>query len=176
MNLATLQEAQQFVGFDIQDGTLEADMIGHVSRRIESYCGTPDFLSAERTEYHDGGSRFLRLKHWPVTAVAAIYEDSDHVWDADSLLDTEDYYVSANEHGVVSSEVGQFACGYESIKVVYTAGYPEAAVPQPLKTALLIQLKYEIQRLKTGRTDDDADLLPEVRHMLRDYRRILPIA
>lgn len=184
MDILTVKEAEEWLEIEAGGGGFELEqMISNVSLRIARATGRIDFgPSEERTEYHDGGSRMIALNYWPITSVASIYDDSDHLWASDSLVDSTEYYVSSSnsDPGVVFMESGAFVNGFKSVKVTYTGGWNQADIPAPIKAACRLQIEDEWTKRKSGRFSGDGTasrgLLPEVMSLISTYTRKVPVA
>ena len=86
--------------------------------------------SDEFTEYYDSPSRTQKvfLKNFPVTVDSvSVYDDPDWVWAAASQLAAADFRVNLVT-GIIHYD-GFFFEGFQSIKVVYTAGYASDTFP-----------------------------------------------
>lgn len=107
------------------------------------------FIMSSVTEWHtfDGQSSKLFLSEWPVrvdtpTSTLKVYEDSNRVYDAASLLvEGEDYFVDY-ERGIITRVSGSapypFEYGMAAIKVEYFGGYDDALntkvnIPKPVR-------------------------------------------
>lgn len=181
MNIVTREEARTALGQasgDANDAT--ADQITRISNRLAIYTGRRDWgaSTTSRTDYRSGGTRFLYLDYWPIVTITSIHDDDDHVFDSATLEDATNYYAQPGEDGkgIVYLETGAWTDGIANVKVVYTAGYATIAdIPEQIKTACLLQLKYEVGKLKAGSFvkpgQAQTDLLPEVRDILGPYTR-----
>lgn len=67
--LTTLQRVKDWLNLSTsaQDTTLER-LIDAATARIETWCGR-QFLARDRVEAHNGSSRTLKLKHYPVNSI-----------------------------------------------------------------------------------------------------------
>ena len=180
MDVVTRQEAETFLDLPSGEGGKLLDrIIGDVSAMLAAETGREDWgASSERTEYRDGGESFVTVDYWPITSVASIYEDGDHDWGSNTLVDSGDYH--AGEQGIIWLETGSFVDGAEAVKITYTGGYASAsAVPEAVKAAALRQVEHEWNRRKRqgGRADIPAgQTLPEVATLLQRYTRKIPFA
>jgi len=146
MNLTTLSQVKallELVETD-WDGLLE-EIIAAVSERAGTYCNR-DFEQKERVEYHDGGGRYLYLKGLPVVEIASIHGSDTWEWDEGSLV-TADNYQLLNA-GMVAYRFGAWPYGLQALKVTYTGGYAEDAVPADLQMAVRTQAAYDFKRRK----------------------------
>jgi hypothetical protein len=161
MDIVTKAEVEQYLskqlGNQLPQGGVPSDLISDVSYRLARLCGRDDWGGqSERTEYHDGGSLFLFARIWPVISVASIYDDTDHVWASDTLIDASDYWFESSEtaianRGIIRFEYAATVAGEKNLKFTYTGGYlkPEN-IPNPIRRAAMIQIATEVQRMSVG--------------------------
>lgn len=189
MDIITVQDVES--GLGLSPGSLneaKRGLISSVSAKLAIHCGRSYWgAKIERTEIHDGGRSFIDLKVWPVDTTASlnVYDDVLHEWGSDTIVDPDLYYVDA-DNGIISSEGWIFGTGtghgrslhvqpynYKAIKVVYTAGYDQADVPQDLKRAALMQYEreYDVRYRSKGDADTPLGVLPAVKDILRKYTR-----
>jgi hypothetical protein len=115
------------------------DFINEVSSLVERYCRRK-FIQETITERYNG-TRIaeILLNHWPVTAIVAVHEDSNRVFDSDSLLDPSTYTIRGDEmqDGYYLERYDViFARGQGTVQVEYTFGYPTfQTVPGDLQLA-----------------------------------------
>lgn len=169
-----------------------AQTIIDVSRRLASHTGRTDWgESTSRTEYHDGGSRFILVKVWPITTITSVHDDTDHLWPASTLIESASLYASNQEDGVIFIENSVTVRGYQNVQVIYIGGYNGVAnVPALVKLAGNMQIMHEIDKNTPGKFPEiignfllpetqriEAEgLLPEVRSLLKDFIRTVPFA
>lgn len=146
MNLTTLSQVKALLELAETDwnGLLE-EVIAAVSGRAGAYCNR-DFEQKERVEYHDGGGRYLYLKGLPVEEITFINGSDTWEWDEGSLVPA-DHYQLLNA-GMVAYRFGTWPYGPKALKVTYTGGYPEDAVPADLEMAVRTQVAYDFKRRK----------------------------
>jgi hypothetical protein len=179
MNLITTAEAEQHAQIASgTGGTFLDHLIKMVSVKLARYTGRDDWGPQQsRTEYHDGGTSFIMARVWPVVSFQ-IFEDIDHVWNADTELDVTDFY--AMDNGIIHQESGRFYPGVRNIKLVYTAGYADvASIPDEIKYAALLQVEKEWNnRKRPGKgasaafgMEPDAEITPEVAALIAPYAR-----
>lgn len=122
----------------LQETTTDHDdlltlLISAVSRASEKWCGT--YLK-ERTaivEYHNGeGGTIVFTDNIPITTFTSMYEDTDRDFAADTLVDSDDYYVTESI-GKIERDDEEFETGVGSIKLTYNAGY--STIPEDLQLA-----------------------------------------
>jgi hypothetical protein len=196
MDIITQNEADAYLKDQLRDMTpasgTPASLISDVSRRICQFLNRKDFGPQEsRTEYYDGGSQILQVKVWPVVSVTGIWDDTEHVWNASSQLDSTGYWISQNSSlelndGTIYYTWGRFVEGFQNVKITYTGGYNSVDdIPTVFKDAAKMQVCYETQmfsaisfantpaKLNGTETDQarDLGLLSAVRQILDPYVR-----
>ena len=195
MDCVTREEADQYMrdqrGDLMPTGGVPPQLITDTSRRLAEFCSRGDWGPAiSRTEYKDGGGRSIMVDVWPIASITSISEDTDHLWPSVTVLDSTVYWYEPDSAtspplGIVYYEGGRFVRGTGTVKIIYAGGYASVAgVPERVKTACLLQLKYEVQRPtplpETGRAEaaamDVTGILAEVRAMLAPYKRMVPFA
>jgi hypothetical protein len=146
VNLTTLSQVKALLELTEADwdGLLE-EVIAAVSERAGTYCNR-DFEHKERLEYHDGGSWYLYLKGLPVVEVASVHGSDIWEWDGGNLVPA-DHYQLLNA-GMVAYRFGTWPYGQKALKVTYTGGYAEDAVPADLEMAVRTQVAYDFKRRK----------------------------
>lgn len=147
--LVSLAQAKAFLKTTgTSEDTFLEFLVNRASKLAASYCGR-SFVSASRTEYHDGDEQdLLLLIVYPVASVASIYDDPTRVFGADTLVATTDYIVE-EEGGMVRlwNQKSRFFKGRGNVKVTYTAGYTAGSdVPADLEHAVLLILMYMYKR------------------------------
>lgn len=194
MDVVTRAEAEAYMNTfgDMPSSGVNPDIITDVSARMAEYTGREDWgEKTSRTEYYDGGSQYLLVDYWPVATVTSIADDTDHVWSDSDVIDSDEYWIGQKELGVIYFEGWQTQAGNENIKIVYTGGYDDTAnVPQQVKRAGLIQIRYDVLRNDPSKFMDvpgryeGADfsdfegmgLLGETKILLQPYKRRVPFA
>lgn len=197
MDIVTRDEANKYMrdllGNQLPSEGVPAQLITDLSRRMARHTGREDWGPREvRTEYLDGDTRFLPMRFWPLNAVTNIWDDIDHVWGDNTVIDSSNYWFPTGDDdrlGIIYMENWQLSIGDGNVKVTYTGGYNGTAnVAGDIKTACFMQLQYEIQRNKPGRFQtvpgqfeeaafsefEGIGLLGEVRVLLNKYKRSIP--
>jgi len=158
------------------------EIITGLTARFENFCNR-EFSKAERTIYYNGGRKYYYLPAYPidlsanleVTVLGTTYtKDSEYyVWEEDGLIE----FVTAPTVSLP-----------KSVKIIWTGGYTVRTdgviqVPDALQRACILQTAFEFRRRNdVGITsvsmpdgsitvDSPTELLPEVRRILRQYRR-----
>lgn len=159
----TLTKLKYHLGIPTTD-TSEDNKLNQLITEVEAsvlrYLRRGNFISEQKTEYYDGtGRETLVLRRRPVTAVAAVYRDSqgyggqnpDGFASTSILTAGSDYFIPSldeNEQngGILIAigsggffvgdyeNVGQWPVGRGNIKVTYTAGYN--TIPDELTLAV----------------------------------------
>lgn len=144
--IVSLEEASRRV----RDATeADAPLVSQVLRggtsEIETILRRQIVSRGTITEYHTirRGTCELWLNQFPVMAITSIHEDPDRDYGASALLTALTNYTVDVETGMIT-RVDQdtpiaWDAGFEAVKVVYTAGYSQASVPEDLK-ALALEL------------------------------------
>jgi uncharacterized phiE125 gp8 family phage protein len=97
----------------------------------------------EFTEYHDGDDgrkTLIYLRNRPVSAIASLHDSYDHVWDSVSLIPTTDYFLDSDIGRIVCD--GEFGSGKGNLRIVYTAGYTSATLPNNIKHIFFRQIAH----------------------------------
>ena len=105
------------------------------------------------TEYHNiakyQSTVFLKNKNVDSAETFSLYNDPDWEYTSDDLVDTDEYTVDYDE-GIVYRDTN-FWEGKRALKVIYTAGYTDAACPAWLKEILIRQACEWFKQDKEGR-------------------------
>lgn len=149
MALCTTANVKDYLGVTgSTDDTLIGTLITRAQAWMERYCNRV-FEEAERTEIHNGGSRTIQLKAFPVSSIASVstLDNSGNATAMDSTIyrvnaesgvlsrttETDDYYFADRITGINELRSPRFPPGYQNIRVVYTGGY--STVPDDLVQA-----------------------------------------
>ena len=110
-----------------QDTKLSTYVIPYASAWISTTCRRKFLSDTYTNEDYDGyGDDELWLTHWPITAIASIYEDTERDFAASTKLTlTDDYrwYPGEQGQGLVKRIGAVWRDSVQSIRVTYTAGY-----------------------------------------------------
>jgi hypothetical protein len=134
--------------------------IAEVSARAEKYCNR-GFEKLERTEYHDGGGKFLFLRSRPVQSVRSVKWSL--FWDFEVNFLPIVVGLSGAQFNPVTGQVILYGGidwypGQKTIEVVYIAGWdpgpadpnnpPEGytAIPADMEEVICRQVAYEWRR------------------------------
>jgi len=184
MKLASLSELKTHLEItDSNFDSLLTQILSHVSQAAERYLNRK-LKKQERTEYFDSGVGVVCLSAYPVD------EESDltvKIWGSEKTKDV-DYYLYP-DIGVIQFTSGTGSEYPRKIEITYTGGYEESdgviQVPDDIKHAVILQAAYEFLRrrdfglssvaLPDGSisVSEPANLLPEVKRILDQHRRIL---
>jgi len=181
IDLTTLEKVKSFLTIDNTDDDISLQRIlTAVSRYVEGYCDRP-FISASFTEYHNGhGNNAVILDNYPVTAIASLYDDTSRIYSASTLIPATEY-VWWEDGRVELDSGGTFSSGKKNIKCTYTAGWPQASIPEDIQLAVwrICQFIYKDSKTSIAGPDqlDVAGMIikfknSEVREILDRYRRI----
>jgi hypothetical protein len=123
MALLSRSDVKTYLGITGTGSDVRIDaLIPAILAFIESYCGR-EFEESAITEYFHGPNSVFILSKFPILTIPALvlYDDWSRKWTADTLVDTDDYYVDY-EGGIiyVDYNIGQ---GKMTIKANYTAGF-----------------------------------------------------
>lgn len=162
------------------------DSIGTI---FDDYCNR-SFQANQFTEFHGASGNFLYLRNNPIREIVSIYADIDYEFDADTLLETDDYeLLGEGEEGVIYSKYVE-GLPPKSIKVTYEGGYDpidfegDYPIPADLKMAFIRQVQNDFKRRRdlgmlTVTFKDGSitkpnvnELLPQVQATLDRYRWI----
>lgn len=152
--LVTLAEVKQYLNLpasaDSKNEALEA-MANRASDIVSQYLDRTLVNTASITEYHTMrtpaghylDTAELNTRQWPIVTVTSVHEDTNypHVYGSSELLTVDtDYTVSKPTGRIYRTTSGTpraWASGFRCIKVIYTAGYTQAAVPDRIKAVVL---------------------------------------
>jgi hypothetical protein len=162
MSLDTLANVKARLGVTTSaDDTLLGLLQASADTVVANYCNR-DFEGGTFTEYFPGGSEFLPLKNFPVTAVTSVKVDPAHAFGADTVVLATAYVVHAErgviqalggpflpvEHsGLVNEEVRGWAAGPRAVQVVYSTATGQ--VPADVMEAYARLVGYWYRRVKT---------------------------
>lgn len=133
-----------------------AEGVAWAERFVREYCNRdPDdgFESGERTETYAGdGTARIRLREWPVTAVASVKFREGAASGAATFgdaLEGSSYFVSGDAKSIVLDSIGSGSVawgefsgglrwpeGIDAVQVVYTGGYTAGNFPTTLVDAV----------------------------------------
>ena len=135
VDLTTVADVKDVLGIPVsetsQDSRLDR-LVTAASRRIATFCDRR-FISETYTEFQHGRrTNTLILKHWPAVKPTELNEDADSVFPASSQIASDEYDILDDQFVVLLSG-RRFRPGTRSIKIVYTAGYTTANIPEDLK-------------------------------------------
>lgn len=149
--LATVAEAKVVLKVpsgSTEDAVLE-DLINRASAWANRHTGR-QLLEADYEEFYDGdGSDELMLNNYPVLEIASVHDDPIREFGASSLLvEDTDFLVDAAA-GILTGLPGHpvFFRGKRTIKVAYSAGYADDAIPHDLKDAVLMIVQHHYKRM-----------------------------
>lgn len=150
-NLITLTEVKTEINETSSDNdTLLNSLIDAVESIWDSLTGRT-WYETTHTEYFDieKETNMIALTNYPIVSVDSIYEDSDREYNADDLLDSDDYAVD-EVNGIITFDY-DLEIGPKALKVAYTAGYKDGStysVPDWLKQILIRQVAFWFNQSK----------------------------
>jgi uncharacterized phiE125 gp8 family phage protein len=130
------------------EDTILADLINRASAFANKFTGR-QLLEADFTEYYDGdGTDELTLNNYPVSDVESLHDDTLRAFGSDTEIDEDDIILDGAA-GIIKLWNGTFTFlkGKRNVKVVYTAGYADDAVPHDLKEAVLMIVQHHYKRV-----------------------------
>ena len=152
--LVTLEEVRRHLGLPdgatTKNGLIE-DCANRASDIVSGYLDRQLVNVSSYTEYHTfqnpSGVWFwspsLSTRQWPIITVTSVHECSTwpRTWASSTLLTADTHYTVSKPYGVIhrlgTSGATSWASGLRSVRVIYTAGYTQAAVPQRIKAVVL---------------------------------------
>lgn len=175
MLLVTLDNLKLFLEKEDTDhDDLLTDIITKVSARVELFMNR-SLESKERTLYFDAGRKIYSLPAYPISSVVVTVDDE--VQDVD-----DDYYIWSEE-GLIEFYVEPIYCNPRQVKIVWTGGYSVGEIPEEVQMAVQAQCAFLFKRRKdigvnsttipdgTVNVNAPFDLLPDVKNILRSFRR-----
>lgn len=147
--LVSLSDAKEFLKITAaSEDAVITSMVNRASHWANSYTQRL-LLSRENTDYYDGdGTGVLTLNQYPVTALSNLYDDPLRVFGAGTAISVSDDVVIEGAYGIIRlwNNTQAFLKGILNVKVVYTAGYALASVPEPIKEAVLLYIAHSYRR------------------------------
>lgn len=156
--LISLLEAREFLGGEA-DGEVERieDLVNAATDYCELRGGGPILSRTYADQVFDGsGSRDLLLPRDAVTAVASVdtlltYAPVD--WDPVNLTDYPVLVVTPGRRRIAFRN-RNFPCGFQNVRVTYTAGWGDAAGLVPLPAFLPEACRQAVKELYVAKDDD----------------------
>lgn len=187
LDLTVYTDVKEYVGIPAsktnQDDLINS-LIPRQSQYIATYCSR-NFGSATYTEYFDGSwQKELFLSNTPITAITAIYDDTDRAFGAGTQISSDDYaFISGSNdalNGIVQFDT-LLTKGNQNIKIVYTAGYATyASAPKDLQHACILLVALSLRKgnvqvsVQGGQNERDTEIdsmWKEAHNILDHYRR-----
>jgi len=190
--LISLEDAKTFLEIDNSSyDTLLTNLIVFVSDRIQTFLNRK-LKKEERTQYFQAGRRRYYLSAYPVDITSTITV----VVGEETKTEDEDYYIW-DDIGVVEFREPTTYVGPKQVAVTYTGGYNAttitvsgsvqeiylSTIPDSLKYACLLQVAFMFRRRRdiglnsvsmpdgSINVQSPTDLLPEVKNILKSYRK-----
>jgi len=145
VSLADLKDHMDIDSSDTDRDTFLIGILNSAYHMAKNYIGH-DLIVADYTEYYNGeGEDTILLKAYPVNSIASIYDDPDREFGAETLIDSDNYFVDAAT-GLVTLFQGlvAFSTGRGNIKVTYNAGY--STIPYDAQRGLMMLAAWLAQR------------------------------
>lgn len=184
MALATLDQLKTQLNFQSSDTRYDTKLTLFLeagSKWVENYCQRA-FTQATYTEIiHGNGSNLITPRQWPISSVTELRISESQDWTNDStLVDPNAYGTDPDQTGVwLFSQVMPTA--YNSVRIVYVAGYSSIPYDLQLANILVSEWFYKVQnrgdsgRTSVGKQGENAavlaDLPPIVKTILQPYKR-----
>jgi hypothetical protein len=180
MNLTTRAVIKEFLEIAEATTTFDAlidSLLVMVSKRFETYCNR-SFESLSRTQKFNAGRRHYFLPAYPVSESPAPVI----TYDGDVQVENDDYYVYYSE-GWIEFYLEPVRTEPQQVTITWTGGYTVDNIPQDLQYACMMQVAFVFRRRKdlgvssvslpdgSISINSPADLLPEVKHVLKSYRK-----
>ena len=164
-NLVTLQQYKDFAGLQgVKTDARINVIIPQVTKVVKNYCGSSivDYYSTNKTEYFDildDRTSRIMLDESPVVSVVSVSERESQADSYVTLITANsdssgkyEYVVDLNTDSIVrtnDSTTKYFPRGWQSVKVIYKAGY--SATPEDLKLAVFDLIKYYLKDERKAR-------------------------
>lgn len=154
--LCTLADVKGYLEISAGDTTkdeLLKRLINSATRTIERYVGNRRFDSTAYTNevYSGDGTRFLKVRNWPVTALTSLQFRTDGFntpnWED---FETDFFNIETSDDqndGVILSNQG-FRKGIDNIRVSYVAGF--TTIPEDVTQACIELVDYLFQKRKSS--------------------------
>jgi hypothetical protein len=150
--LVSYDDMARYLGIDSDDDSVIDEitaLINRVSKSIETYCDREFYIQEHTETYRGTGGINLAVDQYPITSVSGVWSSTSRTWDADTLVDTGDYYIARGGNCITWYESYFPKSNIENIRVIYTAGLfsTTATVPADLKLVCLKEVS-RIHKLK----------------------------
>lgn len=147
------------------------DAIAEAVGLANQFCGR-EFETADHDEYIDvvsDSQSHVIVRHVPVTAVTAVYDDAQSA--SPTVLDSDEYTYDPDT-GVFEYDGSEWTPGMRSVRIRYTGGYTTLTLPPELRLVLRQIVAWVIGgRGDVGVTQISADGMSQT---LDGQTRILP--
>jgi len=180
MNLVTRATVKAFLEITTATTTYDSlidSLITQYSKRAERFCNRL-FEKTARTQKFNAGRKTIFLPAYPIDESSNLSVTID---DTVQTID-EDYYVYYDEGFIEFDTTPSYTTPLQ-ITVTWTGGYDSESIPDDLQYAVMKQVAFVFRRRKdvgvssvslpdgSLAVNSPDDLLPEVRHILRNYRK-----
>ncbi|MBI9103756.1 MAG: hypothetical protein JEY99_15175 [Spirochaetales bacterium] len=190
VNLISWEYCEPLLELKAEEKTFTELLIFSCSAEIETYT---DRMLKQRQlrELRDGFKQDeIILRQYPVKEITSLKVDKNRDYAEETLI-PPDYYScripGENDDKEQKSEIiladgFSFPRGKNNIEIIYTAGYAEDQIPEPIKTATLELVEWTMKRLKNhqigevnlkyGNTTKIATKIPDhVLELITPYKR-----
>ena len=152
-DLTTFTNVQTFTGAADADEAYVGSLITAASKWANRYTSiklaSRSYTGEDEDTLYDGdGTREVMLRNTPVTEITSVHESSDRTYDSTTLVDSDDYIFYPDTGRLVFTETIP-ARGWQTIKVLYTAGYDP--VPGDLENAIIMLVDYWFKAYQSHR-------------------------
>ena len=186
--LVTLADLKVFL--KITGGAADSKLsflINEISKAVNTFVGH-FLLSKTYTEYYNGdGSRELMVKNFPIISITSLHNaDSLRTFDGSTVIDVSADVLINKPSAILElwNDEAAFLRGRANIKLVYTAGYAVANIPNDIQLAVKKWAAQQYLRLDKRRHDIQSESIAqrtvtyldrpmpdEVKFLLQPYRR-----
>lgn len=150
MALCTLTDVREYLGITGVDATANSVMTrlcDVVTTLFDTYCNRT-LLETEHTEYYSCyGTNYIVLRNYPVTLITSVSDDTNYVWDVDTIIDSDYYFL---DNTILRLKNLYFANYPQSVQVIYTAGYTTETLPEDLKQAAILEVAHLYKKSSEG--------------------------
>lgn len=144
ITLAEYKAATNILGA-AQDISINA-LLPRVSKLVRSVCRRSfnDWVSADKTETHNGGFDRIILEEYPVISISSVTYTTDYGTTSTTLVSGTDYILDKKTSEIVALNLNkQFPMYINGYTVTYRAGY--ATIPEDLKLAVIDLVTYYLK-------------------------------
>ena len=137
--LATVQNAQELLGYTAEDQARVESLINMASARIESYCRRKLAARAWTLTLDGSGTSVLVLPHRPLNSVTHLYQDAARVFGAETEIAAASFGL-LKDAGMIRLYDGTFHAGADTVKAECSAGYAEGEPEREILATACLEL------------------------------------